>query len=133
MGGQDGYASDPLTYNTESNTLMAGFRLHPTEEFSFGMNLTWTGSDAAMEQFDLSADAYVETHPAMAYDFSESHALSDLDTTRLDFDMDGKFLLTSDVWMVLRYRYADFEDDAPYLYDTTGRFSMYTAALGWKF
>jgi len=133
MGGQDGYTSDGLTYNEESNTLMAGFTLHPTEDFSFSMNITWTGSDAGIEPFDLSADDYVATHPSMAYDFSESHTYSDLDMTRIDFEMDGRYMLADDVWMSLRYRYAEFEDDAPYLYDTTGDFSMFTAALGWTF
>ena len=133
MGGQDGYTSDGLTYNEESNTLMAGFTLHPSEDFSFSMNITWTASDAGIEPFELLAEDYVESHPVMSYDFSESNTYSNLDMTRIDFDMDGKFLLAEDVWMSLRYRYAEFEDDAPYLYDTTGSFSMYTAVLGWTF
>jgi len=133
MGGQDGYTSDGLTYNEESNTLMAGITLHPNEDFSLSMNITYTGSEAAIDSFELLAEDYVEAHPVMAYDFSESNTYSDLDMTRIDFDIDGRYLLTDDVWMSLRYRYAKFEDDAPYLYDTTGSFSMITAALGWIF
>ncbi len=133
MGGQDGYTSDALTYNEESNTLMAGFRVHSSDDLSFGANVTWTGSEAGIDSFELRADDYVETHPSMAYEFSESNTYSELDTTRIDFDMDAKFMLASDVWMALKYRYAKFSDDSPYLYDTSGKFSMFTVALGWAF
>ncbi len=31
------------------------------------------------------------------------------------------------------YRYLDFEDDAPYLYDTSGSVDFYSLGLAWTF
>ena len=32
-----------------------------------------------------------------------------------------------------RYHYIDYQDDAPYLYDTSGEYQFIAAALGWVF
>jgi len=133
MGGQDGYARDPLSYDIGSDSLFAGLKFKPAERLSLGLSGGYTASDAAIRPFDLSAPDFVATHPATAFDFSQSHTYSDLDITRLDAEADVTYKVGEKSWLSLRYRYADLEDDAPYLYDTSGSFDLYTLAFGWTF
>jgi hypothetical protein len=133
MGGQDGYARDPLSYETASDIVMAGISLRPSEAFKLGFSLTWTESDAGLDPFDLSAPDYVATHPTMQYDFSQAHTYSDLDLSRLEAAVKAGYKFSPRASFFLKYRYADFEDDAPYLYDTSGSIDIYTAAISWSF
>lgn len=134
MGGQDGFARDPLAYDTTSDVLMAGLRLRPADSFDLGLSLTWTDSEASISQLDLADQAadYVATHPSMIYDFTSSHTYSDLDTSRLDAEVDATYHFSKTLRLNLRYRRAEFEDDAPYLYDTTGSLDLWGIALSWR-
>jgi hypothetical protein len=133
MGGQDGYSRDMLNYTSESNTLMAGLKFKKMDKMELGLDLSWMQAEAGLAPFDLSADDYVETHPPMAYDFSETHTYSNLDSTRVDADVWAKFFFTENLWLRLRYHYIDYTDDAPYLYDTSGTYQYVAGALGWVF
>jgi hypothetical protein len=135
MGGQDGYARALLGYDINSDSIMTGFRFAPGKRFDLGLGVSWTQSQAAMNPFDLAdqAAAFNATHASTVYDFSQTHTYSDLDTTRIDANVDARYKFSDDLWMTLLYRYADFEDDAPYLYDTSGSLDLYAVALGWKF
>jgi hypothetical protein len=134
MGGQDGFARDPLSYDTDNDVVMAGIRLHPRESLDLGLSLTWTESEAAIAPFDLADDAadYVATHPTTVYDFSMSHTYSDLDVSRFDAEADATYHFSKSMQLSLRYRRAEYDDNAPYLYDTTGSFDLWTIALAWK-
>ena len=118
MGGQDGSARDPLSYDIGSDSVFAGLRFKPAERLSLGISGGYTQSDASIRPFDLSAPDFVATHPATAYDFSQSHLYSDLDITRVDAEADLTYAVAEKSWLSLRYRYADLQDDAPYLYDS---------------
>ena len=133
MGGQDGYSRNVLNYNTENNVLLGGFKVKTSETFKLGFNLTYTSSQAALDPFNLPADDYVAITPTMIYDFTQTHTFSDLDYSRIDAEIDAKWKVGSSFFLYGAYRYADFQDDAPYLYDTTGSFGLYTLALGWTF
>ena len=133
MGGQDGFSRDMLDYNSDSNTLMAGLKYQTKNKTEFGIDFSWMQAEAALSPFDLSADDYVETHPPMSYDFSTTHLNSDIDNTRIDADVWAKFWLNSGLWLRFRYHMVDFQDDAPYLYDTSGKYQYATAAVGWLF
>jgi hypothetical protein len=133
MGGQDGSARDLLNYDSTSNTLMAGIRTRPSERLELGLNLNWTESEAGLDPFDLPADDYVATHPTMAYDFSIAHTYSDLDLSRLDGQLDATYTINEELRMSFEYRYIDFTDDDPYLYDLSGALDVYTFVLGWSF
>ena len=130
MGGQDGFSRDLLDYNTESNTLMAGLKYGQEKKLQLGIDLSWMQAEAALAPFDLSADDYVAITPPMSYDFSTSHLNSDIDNTRIDADLWGKIWFSSKWWLRLRYHYVDFQDDAPYMYDTSGTYQYATAAVG---
>lgn len=73
------------------------------------------------------------THPSMLYDCSLSNTYSDLDISRLDASPDVRHHFAKSLWLDGRYRYADFTDDAPYLYDGSGSVSIYQMALGSSF
>jgi hypothetical protein len=133
MGGQDGYSRDMLSYTSESSTLMAGLKFKKTEKTELGLDLSWMQAEAGLAPFDLSADDYVETHPPMSYDFSETHTYSNLDSTRIDADVWAKLFFKENLWLRLRYHYIDYTDDAPYLYDTSGTYQYAAAAVGWIF
>jgi hypothetical protein len=133
MGGQDGYSRDLLDYDTETNTFMAGLKYSKKDKMELGIDFSYMQAEAGLAPFDLPADDYVETHPPMAYDFSTTHTYSDLDNTRLDVDAWAKFFLNENLWLRLRYHVVDFADDAPYLYDTSGKYQYIAGAVGWLF
>jgi hypothetical protein len=133
MGGQDGFSRDLLNYNDESNTLVAGVRIHPDDRWKIGLSLGWTASEAEIDPFDLSADDYVATHPTMSFEFSQSHTYSDLEYTRLDADLDINYSISDDFWLGLEYKYIDWADDAPYLFDSTGTVQWAILSAGWIF
>ena len=114
---------------------MAGIRFEPAKRFEMGLGLSLTQSEAAMEPFDIADQAAdsVETHPPTLYDFSQVHTYSDLDTTRLEGTVDARYSIRDDFWLTLLFRHIDYDDDAPYMYDTSGTLQLYTMALGWSF
>ena len=130
MGGQAGFSRDMLDYSTDSNTLMAGLKYQANNKTELGIDFSWMQATAELAPFDLSADDYVAITPPMSYDFSTSHLNSDLDNTRLDADLWAKFSFGDKWWLRLRYHLVDFQDDAPYLYDTSGKYQYATAAVG---
>ena len=133
MGGQDGYARDLLNYDSTSDTVMAGLRVHPNESWDLGLNVTWTTSDAGLDPFALPAPDYVATHPSTVFDFSKTNTYSDLDVTRIDAELDATYHFNKTFRVNLGIRYADYSDDEPYLYDTSGTMTLYSASLGWSF
>ncbi len=133
MGGQDGFSRDILDYTSESTTLMAGVKFLTGSENEIGIDLSWMQAEAGLAPFDLSADDYVAITPPMSYDFSTAHLNSDLDNTRIDAEFWAKFWFDSKWWLRLRYHYVDFQDDAPYLYDTSGNYQFAAAAIGLVF
>lgn len=133
MGGQDGYQRDMVSQNTDSKTIVGGFRLTPSKKFNIGLNIAQTNSDQKMDPFDLSAPDYVETHPPMSYDFSQSHLYSMIDLDRIDFNADANFKFTNDFWMNVYFRRSEYEDNVALFDDLDGSISVLGAYLGWSF
>lgn len=133
MGGQDGYSRDLLAYNEEANSLLAGIKIRPAKTFDIGLDVAYTAAEGGLDQFDLPAEDYVATHPPTAFDFSQSHTYSDIDVDRLNLDVMLKYKFTADLWLRLWYRFADYSDNEPYLYDTSGRVQWATLSAGWSF
>jgi hypothetical protein len=133
MGGQDGYGRDLLSYDSDSDTLMAGIKLHPTERFGLGVHFSWTESEAGLDPFAVDGGSYLDTHPAVVYDFSNSHTYSMLDLSRRETELYAGYEVNETVTVKLRWTHANFDDNEPYLYDTSGSFDHYLAAMIWKF
>ena len=78
-------------------------------------------------------EAFASTRPNQSYDFSQTHTNSDLDTTYLEAALNGRYQVKPGVYVTGSYRYLDFQDEAPYLGDTSGSVDYYGLGLGWKF
>jgi hypothetical protein len=133
MGGQDGFSRNILSYNETSNSLLTGIKIHPSKRWDLGLNLTYTASEGGLEPFELPADDYVAITPVMSYDFSKTHTYSNIDVDRFNFDAMLKYTVTEDLWLRFWYQIADFSDNDPYLYDTTGTVQWATITAGWSF
>jgi hypothetical protein len=132
MGGQDGFSRTLSKYTEDANTLLGGIKIHPGQ-WVLGLNLGYTTATGGMDPYELTADDYEAITPSMSFDFSQSHTYSDLDVSRLSGDINLKYKFTDALWMRFWYRYVDFTDDQPYLFDTSGTVQWATASVGWKF
>lgn len=56
------------------------------------------------------------------YDFTEVHEYSDLDVSRIGYNANMNVLLSSNWGLYLGFLYDNYEDDDPYLVDTTGAY-----------
>jgi hypothetical protein len=133
MGGQDGFSRSILKYNETSNSILAGVKIHPGNNWDLGLNMTYTGSEGGLDPFELPADDYVANTPSMSYDFSKSNTYSNIDVDRFNFDAMLKYKFDNEVWLRFWYQIADFNDNDPYLYDTTGMVQWATVTAGWSF
>lgn len=94
----------------------------------------WTTSEAGLDPFALAVPAdYLARNVNQSFDFTRTHLYSDLDVSRVEAGLHASYRFTPRVWLAAGYRYLDYEDDAPYLYDTTGSADLYRLALGWRF
>lgn len=113
---------------------MGGLKFKVTEIFKFGFDLAYVNSTAGMSQFRFTkAEDWAAPKPMQNYDMSKVHTYSDLDTTRLESDLWAKVTIFKSAFLYGDWRYVDYTDDAPYLYDTSGKISWYTLSLGWSF
>ena len=94
----------------------------------------WSSADASLDPFELDAPAdFLAANPNMSFDFSQSHLNSDLDVTRLELGVRLEVTLGERLALYGAYRYLEFDDDAPYLADTSGSVDLVSAGLGWVF
>ena len=134
LSGQFGSAISQIEYESNSNTLSAGFAYKPTAKVKLGVDGVWNDADAAMESFDfIVPPEFLAANPNMSYDFTSTYLNSDLDVSRFELGVHGRYDVAERFGIVAGYRYLDFEDDAPYLYDTSGSVSLYSLGVGWIF
>lgn len=129
-----GSAITQIEYESTSNTFTAGLNYHASKKVEIGIDGVWNDADAALEAFDFDVpQAFLAANPNMSYDFTLTHLNSDLDVSRLELGIHGRFEVAERIGIVAGYRYLDFEDDAPYLYDTSGSVSFYNLGVAWVF
>ncbi len=134
LSGQFGSAISQLEYESTSDTLSAGLTYKPSTRVELGVDGVWNDADAAIESFDFSVPAeFLAANPNMSYDFAVTYLNSDLDVSRFELGVHGRFDVAESLGIIAGYRYLDFEDDAPYLYDTSGSVSLYSLGVGWTF
>ena len=76
---------------------------------------------------------FLNANPNMSFDFSESYLNSDLDVSRVELGLRFSYEVNELLAFWGRYRWLDYEDDAPYLCDTSGEISLYSLGLAWTF
>ena len=133
MGGQDGYSRNMLAYDENANSVLAGVTIHPSEDWDLGLNVGYTKAEGGLSPFELRADDYVARTPSMSFDFTQSNTYSDIDVDRFNLDAMFKYKFTQDLWLRLWYKYVDYSDQDPYLYDTSGAIQWATISAGWSF
>ena len=52
---------------------------------------------------------------------------------RFEFEIGGNYNVNPRLFVSAAYRYIDYEDEAPYLTDTSGRADFYTLGIGYRF
>ncbi len=120
-----------VDYETETTTLVGGVSLRPNDRFDLYINAAWNQSEASMLPWDIDVDAFPSG--SMIYDYTQVYTYSDLDTSRVELGVEASYRFNDRFWLRGEYRWLDFTDDAPYLYDTTGSASFYHLGLGWTF
>lgn len=94
----------------------------------------WSEADAAFEPFEIMVpEDYLARNVNQSYDFSRTHTYSDLDISRLELGAGVRYQASERIGLRAGYRYIDFEDNAPYLEDTTGSVDFYSIAVAWAF
>ena len=67
------------------------------------------------------------------YDFSNVYTYSDLKVRRIDLSLGFNFKMRETHALVGAFAVSDYDDQAPYLYDTTGRYFFARAGLTYSF
>lgn len=134
LSGQFGSAMGRLAYESTSNTFSTGFTYKPSKKVEMSFDGVWNDADAALETFDVVVPAeFLAANPNMSYDFTATYLNSDLDVSRLELGVHGRFDVAERFGIVAGYRYLHFADDTPYRYDTSGSLSLYSLGVGWSF
>ena len=115
MGGQDGFSRDLLNYNEESNSILAGIKIHPGEKWDLGFDVGYTTAEGGLDPFDLPADDYVAITRRCRTTSEHPHLL-DIDIERINFDAMLRYSFSDNLWFRLWYKLVDFDDKDPYLY-----------------
>jgi len=106
----------------------------PSEKGWLRLDLAWNNNEAAFGSFRMMrGEEFAATKPNQSYDFTQTYLNSDLDSTRIESKLEGRYLFKPDRWLSAAYRYIDFEDNAPYLFDGTGSVDYYSLAFGFSF
>lgn len=112
---------------------MAGVNLRPAKPVTVSLVASYTASDFAMDPLTLNGGDFAAHHDLQPYDYSLTHTFSDLDLSRFDGTAELRYQLTKAFSLRGLYRYVDYQDDAPYLYDTTGKVQVVSGGFGLAF
>ncbi len=113
---------------------MGGLTLKPNESIEIVFDTVWTRASSAIDPFDIDVPAeFLAANPNMSFDFSQTYLNSDLDVSRLELGVRLQYRLNPRFALTGSYRYLDYEDDTPYLYDTSGSIELVSLGLGWVF
>lgn len=104
------------------------------EGFRLEIQGSWTEADAALAPFDFDApEIFLSTFPNSSYDFTDSYLNSDLAVTSWDVGLEATWEVSDRYAVVATYRHLDYQDDAPYRYDTSGEVDFYGLGGRWRF
>ncbi|MFC2171607.1 hypothetical protein ACFLU6_03130 [Acidobacteriota bacterium] len=113
---------------------MVNFNRRLTKKFDIDAEFLYVWSKGAMDEimYDISDQAQAAL-PDDDYDFSEVHMYSDLFTKRIDFSVGGLYRVKQNLSVHGSFAVADFDDQAPYLFDTSGRMYLVQGNLIYTF
>jgi len=122
--------------DTEVHTLLFSADFVATEKLKFNGGLIFNWSKSEMN--NLSASYYEGKDPAaFGYDhaiaFSTWEDNSDLDVQEIEYYLGCSYEVNESLSVNLNASYTDYEDDEPYLYDTSGDLLLVNAGLTFRF
>ena len=122
--------------DTEVHTLLLSADFAATEKLKFNGGLIFNWSKSEMD--NLSASYYEGKDPAaFGYDhaiaFSTWEDNSDLDVQEIEYYLGCSYEVNESLSVNLNASYTDYEDDEPYLYDTSGDLLLVNAGLTFRF
>ncbi len=122
--------------NTEVHTLLFSADFEATEKLKFNGGVIFNWSESEMD--NLSASYYEGKKPAsFGYDhdlaFSVWEDNSDLKVQEIEYYLGCSYDFSELLSVNLNASYTDYEDDEPYLYDTSGDLFMVNAGLTFRF
>jgi hypothetical protein len=112
---------------------MAGVNVRPAKPLTIALLASYTASDFAMDPMTLNGGEFAATQHLMPYDYSKTHTFSDLDVSRFDGSAELRYQVSKAFSLRGLYRYVDYQDDAPYLYDTSGKVHVVSGGFGLVF
>ena len=123
-----------MSYNTNVNTFLGGISVGEQKRWKVKFDLGWNRADASLDPFRFeNGEAWSASKPNQYYDFSQTNTYSDLDTTFWQAKLYGRYYVKKSLYVTAGYQYLDLQDDAPYLYDTSGSVDIYNFGVGWSF
>ena len=133
LSGQFGSNASRNTSDSNSHTFMAGLNVRPAAPLTISLVASYTASDFSMDPMTLNGGDFAAHHDLQPYDYSKTHTFSDLDVSRFDGSAEVRYQVSKTFSLRGLYRYVDYQDDAPYLYDTTGKVQIVSGGFGLTF
>ena len=125
-----------MEYNTDVHTLLVSADLAATEKLKFNGGIIFNWGKAEMD--NLSA-AYTEGKNPAAFGYNHAIAFSvwedntDLDIEEFEYFVGCSYDVNPNLTINLNASYTDYNDDEPYLYDTSGDLFLVNAGLTYRF
>ncbi len=125
-----------MDYNTEVHTLLFSADFEASEKLKINGGIIFNWSEAEMD--NLSASYYEGKDPAsFGYDhsiaFSTWEDNTDLKVQEIEYYLGCSYDFSEVLSVNLNASYTDYEDDEPYLYDTSGDLFLVNAGLTFRF
>ncbi len=112
---------------------MAGVNLRPAGPVTLALLASYTASDFSMDPWTLNGGEFAARSHLQPYDYSLTHTFSDLDVSRFDASAELRYRLSKSFSLRGLYRFIDYQDDAPYLEDASGRVNVVSGGFGLVF
>jgi hypothetical protein len=123
-----------MKYEDDNNILTAGLNLRGSEKLDFALAFSWMNSKATMLPFSVTiTPEFAALVPKDTYDYQDTDGYSDIDVSRVYADLTARYRLNARTGLRGWYRYVNYSDEAPILYDTTGKNHVFGAAISWTF
>ncbi|MCK5539596.1 MAG: hypothetical protein KAI69_01600 [Deltaproteobacteria bacterium] len=125
-----------MDYNTDVHTLLLSADFEASEKLNFNGGIIFNWGEAEMD--NLSASYFEGKQPAtFGYDHDLAFAVwednSDLDIEEIEYYIGCTYDFNERLTINFNASYTDFNDDEPYLYDTTGDLLLVNAGLTFRF
>ena len=113
---------------------MGGIRFQPSEPLTIKLDVALNEAQASFQSFRFAdGEAFAAMRPNQSFDFTQTFTNSDLDTSFLEAGIHARYEVKEDVYVTAGYRYLDFDDNAPYLGDDSGKAEFVNFGVGWAF